>query len=94
MSPLNEIKAGLPPFLLLHGTGDKNVAFSQSTNLRAKLAAAGVRCDLITLEGAPHRLADWPKFDADYARKMTDWLRKTLGSESIRRKDTKLAFAG
>ncbi len=79
MSPINEIKTGLPPFLLLHGTADKSVAYAQSLALREKLTQAGVSCELITLEGAPHRLAEWTQFDAQYARKMTDWLRKTLG---------------
>ncbi len=82
-SPLNAIRAGLPPFLLLHGTADKSVSYSQSTNLRAKLAAHGVPSAMITLPGAPHRLADWPQFDAAYAQKMTKWLHKTLGTAQI-----------
>ncbi|MBW3634976.1 MAG: alpha/beta hydrolase fold domain-containing protein [Armatimonadetes bacterium] len=78
MSPINEIKPNLPPFLLLHGTGDKSVAYAQSLALCEKLKEAGVVCDLLTLEGAPHRLADWSQFDPQYARRMTDWLHKTL----------------
>ena len=79
MSPINQIKAGLPPFLLLHGTNDQSVDFDQSRVLREKLVKAGVSCELIALPGAPHRLADWPQFDSQYAQKITDWLRKTLG---------------
>lgn len=82
MSPLNFVGAELPPFLLLHGTADKSVAYDQSLALREKLQDANVPCELITLEGAPHRLADWPQFDADYARKMTAWLHQTLAPKT------------
>ena len=81
MSPLNFVGVDLPPFLLLHGTDDKSVLYDQSLALRDKLRAANVPCELITLEGAPHRLADWPQFDANYARKMTDWLHQILSSK-------------
>ena len=82
MSPLNFVKSDLPPFLLLHGTADQSVLFDQSLALREKLNAAKVPCELITLEGAPHRLADWPQFDADYSQKMTDWLCRVLDSKT------------
>jgi acetyl esterase/lipase len=78
MSPLNAIRGELPPFLLLHGTDDQSVAFSQSLALREKLRDAEVPCELVTLEGAPHRLSVWPQFDPLYAQKMTLWLSRTL----------------
>jgi acetyl esterase/lipase len=78
LSPLTYVKPGLPPFLLIHGTEDKSVPYQQSINFQAALKKANVPCELITLQGAPHRIADWPKFDPDYATKMARWLATTL----------------
>lgn len=79
-SPINYVKPGLPPFLLLAGTEDKSVPYSQSTNLQARLLNAGVPCELVTLTNAAHRIADWKKFDAGYQDKMVEWLDKTLAT--------------
>jgi len=81
LSPINYVKPGLPPFLVIHGTEDKSVPYVQSVNFQAKLKANGVPCDLITIQGAPHRLTEWAKFDADYTEKMIAWLQHTLGKK-------------
>jgi alpha-L-fucosidase 2 len=77
-SPINVVKPGLPPVLLLHGTGDKTVPYPTSLNLQARLRAAGVRCDLIALPGAPHGLLTWEKFLPDYKQQLIAWLRENL----------------
>lgn len=78
MSPFNFVKPGLPPFLLLQGNEDKSVPASQSANFQARLLAAGVPCELVTLTNATHRLAEWKKFDAHYQEKMIAWLQQAL----------------
>ena len=80
-SPINHVHAGLPPFLILHGDGDKTVPLEQSRNFQAKLRASGVPCELLIIPGAPHGLLTWDKFDPDYAAKMTRWLHRTLGGD-------------
>lgn len=42
------------PMLLLHGTGDRQVPFSQSVHLHDTLLRHGIRCELLLLEGAQH----------------------------------------
>ena len=42
------------PTLCIHGTEDKYVAHEQAVWLTDKLKAAGVRAELLTLEGAGH----------------------------------------
>ncbi|HUI06116.1 MAG TPA: pectinesterase family protein [Verrucomicrobiae bacterium] len=79
ISPINFVKPGLPPFLLIQGTADKSVPYEQSVNFQAKLKEAGVPCELITITGAPHRLTEWDKFDPSYREKMIAWLKQTLG---------------
>ena len=78
ISPLNHVRPGLPPFLLLHGDKDKSVPIQQSIDFQAKLRAAGVPCELITIPGAPHGLVTWEKFAPDYQARMIAWLRETL----------------
>lgn len=79
ISPINRVKAGLPPVLLIHGDADKTVPIQQSLNFQRRLRSNGVACDLITLQGAPHGLLTWSKLDPSYEGRMLDWLAKTLG---------------
>lgn len=78
ISPLNHVRPGLPPFLLIHGDADKTVPIRQSKDFQAKLLANGDRCDLIVIPGAPHALATWKKLQPDYEARMIQWLREAL----------------
>ncbi|MEO6992508.1 MAG: alpha/beta hydrolase [Lacunisphaera sp.] len=80
ISPLNHVRPGLPPFLLIHGDADKTVPIQQSLDFQAKLKANGVRCDLIVIPGAPHALAKWEKAAPDYPAQMIAWLRDVLAA--------------
>jgi len=80
ISPLNHVKPGLPPFLLVHGDADKTVPYQQSLDFQARLHAAGVVCDILTIKGAPHSLVAWVKIDASYKPEMIAWLRRTLAN--------------
>ncbi|AXJ10974.1 alpha/beta hydrolase [Arthrobacter sp. PM3] len=53
-SPLGHVSAGAPPFLLIHGDTDALVPLSQSELLAQALSAAGVRNDVVVIEGADH----------------------------------------
>jgi len=78
LSPINHIKPGLPPFLLMQGDSDKTVLPAFTRNFAAKLKENNVPCDLYFLKGAGHRIADWEKFDSGYPEKLTNWLNQTL----------------
>jgi alpha-L-fucosidase 2 len=82
-SPINHVRPGLPPFLLLHGDADKTVPLQESINFQAKLKACGVPCDLMVIPGAPHRLTEWANSDPDYPGRMIAWLRRTLGDAPV-----------
>jgi alpha-L-fucosidase 2 len=79
-SPVTWVKRDMPPYLLIHGTGDKTVPYSQSTTLQAKMKAAGAKCDLFTVEGAPHGWGAWEKDPAmrKYQPYLIDWLKRTM----------------
>jgi len=78
ISPLNHVRPGLPPFLLVHGDADKTVPLQQSLDFQARLRASGVTCDLITLPGAPHGLLTWDKYLPGYQDQVIAWLLQTL----------------
>jgi acetyl esterase/lipase len=76
-SPLRQVRAGAPPFLIAHGTADRMVPFSQSEALAAALAEAGADVRLLAVDGADHLwigVADLtPLYDAvvAFAREVT-----------------------
>ena len=78
-APINHVRPGLPPFLLLHGDADQTVPYQTSLNFQAKLRANGVTCDLLTIPGAPHQLPPWEKLRPDYPARLIAWLQRTLG---------------
>lgn len=80
MSPVNFIRPGLPPFLLIHGTADASVPYSQSTNLLARLKSARVPAELVTLTNAPHRVAQWSSFDAQWQERLIEWLGRVFAA--------------
>jgi acetyl esterase len=79
-SPVIYIKKDMPPFLLMHGSKDQDVPYAQSVEMCERMKQAGARCDLITVEGAPHGMDHWephPEF-LWYKKALIDWLKKTL----------------
>ena len=53
-SPLCWVKAGAPPFMLMHGTKDTLVPLAQSQRLHDALKAAGCECTIDVIDGAGH----------------------------------------
>lgn len=60
-SPINYADKADPPVLIIHGTADEVVNISQSITLDAKLKAAGVEHEFVTIEGAPHSFTLQPE---------------------------------
>ena len=82
ISPINHVRPGLPPFLLIQGDTDKTVAYDLTLAFQARLKAAGVLCDLITLTNAQHRTANWDKIAPGFQTKMMAWLGEKLAAET------------
>jgi alpha-L-fucosidase 2 len=79
-SSLYQVRPGLPPFLLVHGTHDTQVPYQESIKMRDRLEAAGVPCELITIPNGPHGMFSWTKFDPNYQSKVVAWLQHTLSA--------------
>jgi acetyl esterase/lipase len=54
VSPLEYVRAGLPPILMIQGDADPTVPYSHSVRLHAALDAAGVPNELVTIPGGKH----------------------------------------
>ncbi len=73
-SPVTYITPDDPPFLLMHGDQDEQVAYAQSEEMEARLKAAGVTVKLLRIAGARHG----PTFPGavnppDYLGEMVRW---------------------
>jgi acetyl esterase/lipase len=54
VSPINYVRAGLPPIITIHGENDDVAPYNQSVRLHAALDKAGVPNQLITIRGRKH----------------------------------------
>ena len=66
-----------PPFLLVHGTADWLVPYTQSQQLSDALTAAGVPVQLVPVEGAEHIFLGCDDIDA-IVRLSVDYLADNL----------------
>ncbi|WP_338285612.1 alpha/beta hydrolase [Luteolibacter sp. LG18] len=78
ISPAEEVKAGMPPFLIVQGTADKSVRHEDAVAFVKRLEGVKVPCVFSEMRGAPHRIADWEKFAPDYPATVAGWLKATL----------------
>jgi acetyl esterase/lipase len=53
-SPVNHVRSGLPPFLILHGDNDKAVPISQAEKMVETLKKHGTSVQFITVHNAGH----------------------------------------
>ena len=81
LSPIDSVHAGMPPFLMIHGTADRLVPFSQSPAMCARMKAAGASCEVYPVEGGGHGMRWWessPALARGWKREMVRWLKDQL----------------
>lgn len=93
-SPLNHLRSGTPPFLLVHGDADRSVPLQQSLDFRKRAEAVGVPCELLILKGAPHRLTEWVEHEPAWMDSIVNWLEDTLAQPPSQNSPTAPAFPG
>ena len=82
LSPIENVRRDMPPFLLIHGTADSLVPFAQSTRMCARMRKAGASCEVYPVEGAGHGVRWWESHShlaTSYKYKMVRWLEAELG---------------
>jgi acetyl esterase/lipase len=77
-SPLSHVRAGAPPFLLLHGAADRFIPPVQSERLHAALVRTGVHAELELFEGADHMWIGSAEAPHGALDRTIDFLRRTL----------------
>jgi len=84
LSPLYNLKADAPPFLLIHGTADHLVPFAQSEAMCSRMKSAGGICELYPVQGAGHGIRWWegsrPEISTAYKEKIVAWLKVRLSA--------------
>lgn len=82
LSPIENVRRDMPPFLFIHGTADSLVPYSQSAQMCARMRLAGASCELYPVDSAGHGVRWWessPRLANGYKQKMTQWLGQELG---------------
>ena len=75
VSPINYVRAGLPPIITIHGDQDDIVPYSQAVRLHAALDKAGVPNQFVTIRGAKHGGFNRQQLVSSFAA-IRDFLRK------------------
>ena len=81
-SPLHRAHKGMPPVLLVNGTGDR--LWGQGQAFAQRLTELGARHEVIALEGAPHGMENWeghPQWTG-YKRRVVEWIQHAAGAGS------------
>ncbi|MDQ2900395.1 MAG: alpha/beta hydrolase [Acidobacteriota bacterium] len=80
-SPATYLNSKTPPFLVIHGTKDEAVDYSQALLTVKLFKKIGVPCKLIKVQDGVHGVMNWEKearFQG-YKPEMLAWLHQTLG---------------
>lgn len=86
LSPIEKVRSGMPPFLLIHGTADPLVPFAQSRAMCMRMQSVGASCDLFKVPGAGHGMRYWegkPEISEPYKREMIHWLLEQLAENPV-----------
>jgi acetyl esterase len=79
LSPAHNVRAGLPPTLIFHGTGDTVTPFAGAKTFHEAMLKAGNRSELDVNEGGVHGYLMRDKALFDDTMKKTDAFLKSLG---------------
>ena len=77
-SPALQVRAGAPPFLLLHGEADRLMPVDQSRRLHRALLEAGAAVELHTYPGADHMWLGTPDVADDALTRTIGFLQRVL----------------
>lgn len=79
LSPLHHVRPGVPPTLILHGTGDTVTPFKGAQAFHDAMLMAGNRCELVPTEGAVHGYLMRDRARYEEALQRTEKFLATLG---------------
>ena len=74
LSPLQHIQPAMPPALIMHGTSDKIVPYSQAVDFKEAMEELEQRCEIKLYEGMPHGFFNKTKYN-ETIEELTTFLR-------------------
>jgi acetyl esterase len=80
LSPVDHVKAGLPPTIIFHGTADTVTPYAGATLFHQRMTQAGNQCQLISHEGGRH---GYFIFDLDLYHQAMDRTRDFLETQRM-----------
>lgn len=82
-SPIDRAHAGMPPILLVNGTGER--LWSQAQAFARRLDDAGARHDVIAIDEAPHGMENWEGHPGwmFYKQAVVEWIRQRAARPSM-----------
>lgn len=72
ISPLHQVRPGVPPTIVFHGTGDTTTPYKGAKGFEEAMLAAKNRCELVTHEGGKHGYLMFEKAAYDEAMGKSD----------------------
>ena len=79
LSPIDNVRSDMPPFLFIHGTDDRLVPYQQSVDMCNRMRQAAASCQLFPVDGAGHGIRWWTPAEQHKAdTKMVEWLKREL----------------
>jgi alpha-L-fucosidase 2 len=81
LSPIDNVRRDMPPFLFIHGTADPLVPFAQSQQMCERMRKAGASCEIYPVQGAGHGIRWWessPQLASGYKQKLVRWLKQQM----------------
>lgn len=84
ISPINHLAPGLPPFLHVSATADQSVPHMQAIHLHERMLRLGVQSELLTINGATHRIGEWDRYRPGYAAEVAAWMAQRLATKNRR----------
>jgi acetyl esterase len=87
LSPIEKVRPGMPPFLMIHGTADQLVPFAQSRAMCSRMQTVGASCQLFKVPGGTHGIRRWegdPAISRPYKLELVKWLKDQLATNPVR----------
>lgn len=83
LSPVENVRRNMPPFLFIHGTEDGLVPIGQSNDMCDRMRKAGASCEVYPVDGAGHGIRWWTAAERNSAdKKMISWLARELSTSA------------
>ncbi len=78
ISPIKYVNKSSVPTILVHGTKDTVLPYSNSVNLEKKLKKCGVEHEFITFKNSGHSLSGSPKDSEEFSKAYNKYIKKYL----------------